>query len=393
MATHLSAPGVYIAETPVAAHPIEPAAPTAVTAFVGHTADGPVHQPVAVDSASVFERVFSRRSADSPLSLAVGSFFDNGGQQALVVRLPPGATAQTAWAPTDKAARQRREGVYALDGVDFNLLCLLPLPGLDLRARTWARAAAYCRQRRAVLLVDAPADWQDTATTVNGMAALRGAVGTLAAAHAAVYHPRLQIPDPSNRKATLDVAPCGAVAGVIARTDAQHGVWKAPAGKEARLAGVTGLTRSLDRTALETLNPQGLNILQTLPGQGPVIWGARTLAGTDTDASDWKYLPVRRLALHIERSVLQGTRWVVFEPNDETLWARLRAAVGDFLFDLFRRGAFQGGHPGQAYLVRCDRSTTSADDIAHGRVQLLIGFAPLKPAEFVTVRFTLRCAV
>lgn len=391
MATHLSAPGVHIAETPVAAHPIEPA-PTAVAAFVGHTADGPVHQAVAVDSASAFERVFGRRSADSPLSLAVGSFFDNGGQQALVVRLPPGATAQTAWVPTDKAARQRREGVYALDEADFNLLCLLPPPGHDLRARTWARAAAYCRQRRAVLLVDAPADWQDTPTAANGMTALRGAAGPLAAAHAAVYHPRLQIPDPRNRKATLDVAPCGAVAGVIARTDAQHGVWKAPAGQEARLAGVTGLTRSLDRTALETLNPQGLNILQTLPGQGPVIWGARTLAGTDTDASDWQYLPVRRLALRIERSVLQGTRWVVFEPNDETLWARLRAAVGDFLFDLFRRGAFQGSDPGQAYRVRCDRSTMSADDIAHGRVQLLIGFAPLKPAEFVTVRLTLRSA-
>lgn len=391
MATHLSAPGVHIAETPVAAHPIEPA-PTAVTAFVGHTADGPVQQPVAVDSASAFERVFGRRSADSPLSLAVGSFFDNGGQQALVVRLPPGATAQTAWVPTDKAARQRREGVYALDEADFNLLCLLPPPGHDLRARTWARAAAYCRQRRAVLIVDALADWQDTPTTANGMTALRGATGPLAAAHAAVYHPRLQIPDPRNRKATLDVAPCGAVAGVIARTDAQHGVWKAPAGQEARLAGVTGLTRSLDRTALETLNPQGLNILQTQPGQGPVVWGARTLAGTDTDASDWQYLPVRRLALHIERSVLRGTDWVVFEPNDETLWARLRAAVGDFLFDLFRRGAFQGGHPGQAYLVRCDRSTMSADDIAHGRVQLLIGFAPLKPGEFVTVRLTLRSA-
>lgn len=391
MATHRSTPGVYIEETPAAARPIEPA-PTAVTGFVGHTADGPVQQPVVVDSASAFERVFGRRSADYPLSLAAGSFFDNGGQHALVVRLPPGATAQTAWVPTDKAARQRREGVYALDGVDFNLLCLLPLPGHDLGVRIWARAAAYCRQRRAVLLVDAPADWQDTATTVNGMAALRGAVGPLAAAYVAVYHPRLLVPDPRNRKATLDVAPCGAVAGVIARTDTQHGVWKSPAGKEARLAGVAGLTRSLDRDALETLNAEGLNVLQTRPGQAPVVWGARTLAGADEHASDWKYLPVRRLALHIERSVLQGTRWVVFEANDETLWARLRAVVGDFLFDLFRREAFQGSHPGQAYLVRCDRSTMSADDIAHGRVQLLIGFAPLKPGEFVTARLTLRSA-
>ena len=183
-----------------------------------------------------------------------------------------------------------------------------------------------------------------------------------------------------------DFAPCGAVAGVFARTDAQRGVWKAPAGLDATLTGVPELRVPLTDAEIGQLNPLGVNCLRALPVVGRVVWGARTLRGADRLASEWKYIPVRRLTLFVEESLYRGTQWVVFEPNDEPLWAQIRLNVGAFMQNLFRQGAFQGRTPQQAYLVKCDEETTTQNDIDRGIVNILVGFAPLKPAEFVLLK-------
>ena len=134
------------------------------------------------------------------------------------------------------------------------------------------------------------------------------------------------------------------------------------------------------------LNPLGINCLRTFPVYGNVCWGARTLDGADALASEWKYVPVRRFALFLEESLYRGTKWVVFEPNDEPLWAQIRLNVGAFMHNLFRQGAFQGTTPREAYLVKCDKETTTQTDINNGIVNILVGFAPLKPAEFVIIK-------
>jgi len=176
------------------------------------------------------------------------------------------------------------------------------------------------------------------------------------------------------------------MAGLYAATDASRGVWKAPAGTDSRLRNVQGLDYVLTDRENGVLNPLGVNCLRTLAVYGNVAWGARTLDGADVQASDWKYVPVRRLALFLEESLYRGTKWVVFEPNDEPLWAQIRLNIGAFMQNLFRQGAFQGRTPREAYLVKCDRETTTQDDINRGVVNILVGFAPLKPAEFVIIR-------
>ena len=182
-------------------------------------------------------------------------------------------------------------------------------------------------------------------------------------------------------------APSGALAGVMARTDSARGVWKAPAGLEATLRGVTGFEFELTHGDSEILNPRGVNALRNLVPTGPTVWGARTGRGADVMASEWKYIPVRRLALYIEESLFRGTKWAVFEGNDEPLWGQIRLAIGSFIYDLLRQGAFHGSTPREAYLVRCDSTTTTQADIDAGIVNILVGFAPLKPAEFVVLKF------
>ncbi|MGD2011668.1 MAG: phage tail sheath C-terminal domain-containing protein, partial [Desulfobacterales bacterium] len=182
------------------------------------------------------------------------------------------------------------------------------------------------------------------------------------------------------------VGASGTIAGLYARTDATRGVWKAPAGIEAALRNVPDLDYRLTDPENGQLNPLGFNCLRTFDVIGNVCWGARTLVGADQLASEWKYVPVRRIALFIEESLFRGTQWVVFEPNDEPLWAQIRLNVGAFMQNLFRQGAFQGTTPRQAYLVKCDAETTTQNDINLGVVNILVGFAPLKPAEFVIIR-------
>jgi phage tail sheath protein FI len=271
------------------------------------------------------------------------------------------------------------KGLYALKRADlFNLLCL---PGWN-DIGVMGKAGTFCEERRAFLIVDPP--WKDKSAAVNGAGDFVASLGTKSR-NAAVFFPRLRQPNPLHDNQIEEFPPCGAVAGVFARTDAQRGVWKAPAGLESTLVGVPALQIQLTDADNGDLNPLGVNCLRTMPSAGRVVWGARTLDGADRLASEWKYIPVRRTALFLEESLFRGTQWVVFEPNAEPLWAQIRLNVGAFLHDLFRQGAFAGTTPREAYFVKCDRETTTQSDINKGIVNIIVGFAPLKPAEFVVI--------
>ena len=277
-----------------------------------------------------------------------------------------------------------KQGIYALEKADlFNLLCIPPYsPEQDVETSVRAAAATYCEKRRAMLLVDAPSGWTDKDKAKAGIEA---GVGTTSK-NAAIFFPRLKQPNPQRDNQTEEFVPCGAVAGVFARTDTQRGVWKAPAGQDATLVGVPQLSVPLTDAENGELNPLGVNCLRTMPPAGRLIWGSRTLQGDDRLASEWKYIPVRRLALFLEESLYRGTQWVVFEPNDEPLWAQIRLNVGAFMHNLFRQGAFQGATPREAYFVKCDKESTTQNDINLGIVNIVVGFAPLKPAEFVIIK-------
>jgi hypothetical protein len=229
-------------------------------------------------------------------------------------------------------------------------------------------------------ILDSPVDWttpKDAVDNVDDFGSSK---------NAALFFPRIKRPDPFHAGQLAAFAPCGAVAGIFARTDTQRGVWKAPAGLDATSVGAPELSVPLTNAEVGLLNPLGINCLRAMPGVGRVVWGARTRQGADRLASEWKYVPVRRTALYIEESLYRGTQWVVFEPNDEPLWSQIRLNVGAFMQNLFRQGAFQGATPQEAYLVKCDGETTTQTDINLGVVNILVGFAPLKPAEFVVIR-------
>lgn len=278
-----------------------------------------------------------------------------------------------------------KTGINALEKTDiFNLLCIPPPSRAGVTATAvWQAAAAYCLRRRAMLLIDPEPGW--TKDNVDDNVALV-TLPADQARNAAVYFPRLLQSDPLLDNATDSFVPCGAVAGVIARTDASRGVWKAPAGVDAGLAGIRGLSINLTDGENGDLNPLGINCLRSFPVIGSVVWGARTRRGADQLADEYKYLPVRRLVLFLEESLFRGTQWAVFEPNDEPLWSQLRLNIGAFMQNLFRQGAFQGRTPAEAFFVRCDKTTTTQNDINLGVVNVIVGFAPLKPAEFVVIK-------
>jgi phage tail sheath protein FI len=292
--------------------------------------------------------------------------------------------------PTAKeliGSRLAQSGMFALENADlFNLLCLPAIvdgtgfttDGMVTSALS--QAIAYCDERRAFFIVDIPS----TINSVQGVQDWVNAHG-IRDKNAAVYFPRLVTPDPLNNFRDKSVGASGTMAGLYSRTDVTRGVWKAPAGIDATLSGVTRLDVVLNDGQNGVLNPLGINCFRAFPVYGDVSWGARTLVGADVMASEWKYIPIRRLALMIEESLFRGTKWVVFEPNDEPLWAKIRQNVGAFMLQLFRQGAFQGSTPQTAFYVKCDGETTTANDRNLGVVNIEVGFAPLKPAEFVVI--------
>jgi uncharacterized protein len=299
----------------------------------------------------------------------------------------------------DSAALQQQDysgslanktGLFALEKADlFNLLCIPPDTRQgDTPSAVYKEAMEYCKDRRAMLIVDPPHDW-DSASDITqnqnkGLTDL--GLSGLNARNVALYFPRVLQADPQREGQIDTFAPSGIIAGVMASTDVQRGVWKAPAGIDAALNGVQGLQVNLTDDENGTLNPLGINCLRTFPVIGSVVWGARTLRGADQLADEYKYVPVRRLALYIEESLYRGLKWVVFEPNDEPLWSQIRLNVGAFMQNLFRQGAFQGQTPQKAYFVKCDSETTTQNDINLGIVNVMVGFAPLKPAEFVILK-------
>ncbi|MFJ2171808.1 phage tail sheath family protein [Streptomyces sp. NPDC087851] len=278
-----------------------------------------------------------------------------------------------------------KTGMQALRDVDdVNLLVLPELSAYESTAdmvTVVSAAGQLCQERRIFLLVDSPSAWGNVDAARAGI----GSFDAVRGDHAALYFPHVQLTDPLTGRLRA-FPPSGAVAGVIARVDSERGVWKAPAGTEARLAGVRSLTVKLTDRENGLLGPLGVNCLRTFPVVGPLVWGARTLAGSDALDSEWKYVPVRRLALHVEESLYRGLQWVVFEPNTEQLWQQIRLKASAYLNDLFRQGAFQGGTPREAYFVKCDKDTTTEADIDNGVVNVVIGIAPVKPAEFVIVK-------
>ncbi len=282
---------------------------------------------------------------------------------------------------------EEQTGFHALDPVDLFNIMVLPRDeevSATERFNLWGPASIYCRSRRAFLLIDAPDDWvsQGRAAVVQNTAEIDDLRATVVNDHSAVFFPKVIANIGGNPTA---IGSSGAIAGLMARTDASRGVWKAPAGIGADLRGISGLEVKLTDLENGVLNKLGVNCARAFPA-GYVNWGARTMDGSDDIGSEWKYIPIRRLALFLQESLYRGTQWVVFEPNDEPLWAKIRLNVGAFMKGLFRQGAFQGSSPDKAFYVKCDGETTTQADRNLGIVNIEVGFAPLKPAEFVVVK-------
>lgn len=313
----------------------------------------------------------------TPQMLGAGTGNTIGADGTVLKPSSPAAAFETALLPTSGVG-----GVHLLEHVDlFNLLCV---PG-EYDPPTLSTLEAFCGPpRRAFLIADCSPD-----DTVHSLQSAGGPNSVLTGSNGmngAFYFPWINAPDPLNQGGNGPFPPCGFVAGIYAATDGSRGVWKAPAGTAASLSGILGTDITLNDADNGLLNPLAVNCIRTFNVYGTVVWGARTLQGNDQLGSQWKYVPVRRLALYIEESLYRGTQWAVFEPNDEPLWSALRLNVGSFMQTLFRQGAFQGQTPQDAYFVKCDDETTQQSDINLGIVNVLVGFAPLKPAEFVVIQ-------
>jgi uncharacterized protein len=279
------------------------------------------------------------------------------------------------------------EADSSLDKVSiFNLLVL---PGVADNG-VWSEGLAFCERKQAFLILDPPV--QDSA---DGEGALNLPLigddiqtGTVPkSTNGALYFPYLQSNDPLTGN-VMELPPSGFVAGIYSRIDVNRGVWKAPAGLETTIVNTTGVVERGRMTDMRqgTLNPLGVNCLRDFPGIGTVVFGARTLVTDNPAFEQWRYVPVRRMALFLEQTLYRNLGWVVFEPNDEPLWVAIRSSIESFMLSLFHQGAFQGSTPSQAFQVKCDASTTTQTDIDNGIVNIIVAFAPLKPAEFVIIK-------
>lgn len=356
------------------------------------TIGDPVRQAAALAAAILVREQFLHVSVVEDASRWVGRILE---QQSALVRLtttsddrPIEVERQSFGAAVDGGTGSNTDYTAAIERLALadivNLVCVPPpARGSDISLAVLGDALAFSQRARAILLIDPPAAWTDAAAA----AALTGGYDALRSHDAAYYWPAIRAADPLEDNRVRTFAPCGAVAGVIARVDGERGVWKSPAGLDATLAGVAALAADVTDVDSGIVNERGVNALRRIAPAGALIWGARTARGADTLASPWKYLAVRRIALFIEESLRRGTQWAVFEGNDEPLWGQLRASIGAFMRQLFRQGAFQGKSANEAYFVRCDATTTTSADIERGVVNVIVGFAPLKPAEFVMLQF------
>ena len=397
MPTYLT-PGIYIEEVQTGARPIE-AVGTSTAAFIGvaPNPDARLHEAYGINNWSQFLKEYSvENAASTPLAQAVYGFFQNGGGRCFIVNI--GAKKELT------GGGKQRKGVDTLEEVDE--VAIVAAPGFT-DAASYDVLLTHCEKLQdRVCILDAPengpnfnieqlkAEPSETATKPKkpageAPAADAGAAPSGAALKArpsdggygAYYFPWIVIRDPFSTKDLINAPPSGHIAGIYARNDATRGVHKAPANEIVR--GALGLTYQVTREEQGDLNNKGVNCIRQFAAQGIRVWGARTLAGS---GSEWRYLNVRRLFNQIEESIAEGTRWVVFEPNDVSLWKSIRRDVSAFLMLLWRQGALMGTTPEEAFFVKCDAETNTRESIDAGMVITLIGVAPVKPAEFVIFR-------
>lgn len=364
---------------------------TSVTAFIGRTTRGPIEDPVEITDFVGFENAFGELDFNFPVTQAVRDFFQNGGTKALVVRLCRNDANEPLDIGSYLGDPSEKTGINALLKADiFNLLSIPPdSAGGDVPLPVYHAALLFCVNKNAMLLVDPPAAWSAGKNSSDAAAAAANGLESLGfegpdARNAALYFPRVVETDPATGN-NVTVVPSGIIAGIIARTDTEKGVWKAPAGTDADLEGIERLEVDLTDKDSEPLNERGINTLRHFPAIGNVVWGARTLRGADILNDEYKYIPVRRLTLYIEESLNRGLNWTVFEPNDEVLWSSIRLAVNSFMAGLVQAGAFAG-----EFFVTCDATTTTPTDVEQGIVNVVVGFAPVKPAEFVMLYIQLQ---
>jgi uncharacterized protein len=375
-------PGMLVEETPG-----NPArligVETSIVCFIGRTFQGPVNDPQFLQSYPDFETVFGSDTQLSDTPTAVSLFFQNGGTHCWVTRVDATHSVDAA------------DYTDAFDAIDrkvelFNLLILPKDNGAGARPPQsfYGMASRYCEKRKAILIMDPPDEWIDIQKIDDPQIGIESIRTDLVKSSSAIYFPSLVITHTDGSEKIT--GPSGAIAGIMARMDARRGVWNAPAGREADISGITDLNLPINDRESEVLNTVGINALRKFP-EGILCWGARTADGDDSFSSDWKYIPVKRTALFIEVSISNGLEWVVPEPNNEQLWAKIRWVIGSFMEDLFRAGAFQGSKSNQAYFVKCDADTTTQNDIDHDIVKMEVGFAPLKPAEFIVISMQQLC--
>jgi phage tail sheath protein FI len=377
MSIETSYPGVYVEEIPG-----NPArligVETSIVCFIGRTFQGPVNDPQFLKSYADFETMFGLDTQLSDTPTAVSLFFQNGGTHCWVTRVDAAHSADAA------------DYTDAFDAIDrkvelFNLLILPKDNGAGARPPQsfYGMASRYCQRRKAFLIMDPPDEWINVQKIKDPEIGIELIRTDLVKSSSAIYFPTLVITQSDGSQKIT--GPSGAIAGIMARTDSLRGVWNAPAGRDADISGITDLNLQINDRESEILNAVGINALRKFP-EGILCWSARTADGDDSFSSEWKYIPVKRTALFIEVSISHGLEWVVSEPSNEQLWAKIRQVIWTFMNDLFLKGAFQGIKPDQAFFVKCDAETTTQDDIDNGIVNIEVGFAPLKPAEFVIIQ-------
>jgi uncharacterized protein len=339
--------------------------------------DGPRRVDRVLEAGSKIVRFLSRSKEVTTVS--EGRFVAVGGSDGL----PLNASSITG---------SNGGGMNAVDRTDgFDILYIPPYnEGQDVEPNVLVAAGERCRANKAILLLDAPRGWSSIEDATKGIEEIRAAMGDTAK-DTALYFPNLIFSGGTDRP--LYVPPAGAVAGAIVRNDRQRGLWKVPAGVEAVIKGAADTALKLTDGEISALNSLAINCLRKLPDGRVVIWGGRTLDGSDPRSSEWKYLPVRRLSLFIEKSLQKGLEWAVFEANDQILWSKVRYSVEAFLLGLFHQGAFQGTTPNDAFFVRCGNDTTAVDELKQGLLNLQVGVAALRPAEFIILRMQLRVGI
>ncbi|HIO92577.1 MAG TPA: phage tail sheath family protein [Leucothrix mucor] len=379
-----SSPGVFVEETSLHSHSIEGVS-TYVVAFVGSTNKGVTAEPILINKFEDYTAEFGdiASEADS-MGLAVQAYYLNGGETAYICSLS--AEISNASVYTD---------FYDDTLHKYHDISIIVLPDEQMSASGAGNAAiratlAYCKKmENCILIIDPPQGYElDDANAVT-------ALSLPTSSYSVFYYPWVKVANPfyhsdtsdvlPKKEKTLLVAPSAIAAGMWVKTDKARGVWKSPAGVQTQLTDVEGLEFNVDNLQQEQLGPLGVNCIRELPNHGLIFWGARTLA---TNANiEMRYIPVRRMAIYIKESIDKGTQWVALEANNALLWATLRENISIFMNGLARSGAFMGMTDDQAYFVRCDlNDTMTVADIDNQTVIVRIGFAPLKPAEFVILR-------